>query len=309
MKTIEIISMKINQKRYFYFALIAFYIFLHSEFIHAQNKSLKQDNITKQEELSVFPEKVTKINLSLFYVLNYFKTNQYYSEFIPDNLPVTSSGKPFWAPNLNLEYVSAKNFGIGIGLNGIRNNFSAEHILGRKYIPSSCIPFIFICIPIPASEVTYRDAIQIEINGSEYSVYGIYQLVRYSKNRHQPFEISFRAGLSISDIGESQFLTVSIAKDTIDGSGARYRYYNSNSASYYSAGIIWNGFVNVQCRIHFSRRFSLILADITQNLCLISTTVQETSVTVDNTKTLTLEKHKLNSTAFSLFPIGFTLHF
>ncbi len=309
MKTIEIISMKINQKRYFYFALIAFYIFLHSEFIHAQNKSLKQENITNQEELSVFPEKVAHINLSLFYVLNYFKSNKYYSEFVPDNLPVTSSGKPFWAPNLNLEYVSAKNLGIGIGLNGIKNTFSAERILGRKYTPASCILFIFFCIPSPASEKTYRDAIQIDIKGSEYSIYGIYQFVRYSKNKHQPFEISFRAGLSISDISESQYLTVSIVKDTINSLGARYRYYNSNSTSYYSAGIIWSAFVNVRCLIHLSRKFSLILADITQNFCLISPTVQETSVTVDNNKTLTFRKHKLNSTAFSLFPIGFTLHF
>ncbi len=187
------------------------------------------------------------------------------------------------SPNATIDYYFWNRAGLGIGYSQSKNTYNASYLVGSEYYSSWFIWYF-------EGYNYYYDQIEINSTCNLINTHFSYKLVEYSRQQHQLFEITTRGGLSLAFINEQQLLTAT-AKN--QGYEQRFSNFNFNKTAV-------GAFLNLQLDLHVTKYFSFVLVDITQNFGLINPTIPETSVSIDNIKTVTANQHKNTASGFTI---------
>jgi len=248
------------------------------------------------QPLSELPaEEPIKWQVSTLFGLNITGREQEYVNAVNTRF-ITSFYRKSFAAKPVVDYFFKPRVGAGIGYNHFENNFDARSYVGNYLATGGWLSFY--------NPVTYIDRVGISNDGNVFSAHGSYKLISYSRQQRELFEFISRAGLSVAVIDERQELTAFLRTET----AYNYYVYDVQSTSHRFTKAALNGFVNAQLLVHATRYFSFVLADLTQSFGLINPSVPETSVTVNNEKTVTLSKHKLSASGFTI-TTGMAIHF
>ena len=257
------------------------------------NLSCAQNSIKSDKTIT---GKVNTFQLSLMAGLNSGAEEKY------SKIAGTGYSKSFdniyLVPKVAIEKFIYKKIGGGVSYSTFTNSFEAERYAGSVYYHAFW--FIFYT---PATTIIYNDYINITTSAQAYSGYGIYKIVDYSKPKHQRWEVSGRAGISYVMLTEKQRLVAYNVhrKDGID-------YLKEKRGTFSVDKRAWSCFANAQVLIHLTKNISLILADLTKHFGLVNPSVSETSISVENIKTVTVKSHKIDISQFS-YLIGLGIHF
>jgi len=200
--------------------------------------------------------------------------------------------KNSFAPKLCIDYFFTQKIGAGISYNHLEYNLHAESYAGSVYDPGG---FFFFFYSSPGY-VDHYNTVDINTGVHMFSAHASYKLTQYNRDRTQLFEITTHVGISVSSINEEQKLTVTQKIEDPNG----YSYFEDRRAVYDFNKTAGSVFLNLQVALHVTRYFSFIMADLTQNFGIINPGIPQTSVTINDDKTVTAYRHKTTSSGFTI---------